>query len=65
MYAQSYVWESDTGSTIVVDSMEFKPGLTPEVKSLINDIYLAFFKSFNNYGRIVNFGKNTLPGNKV
>ena len=65
MYAQSYVWESDTGSTIVIDSMEFKPGLTPEVKSLINDIYLAFFKSFDNYGRIVNFGKNTLPGNKV
>jgi len=65
MYAQSYVWESDTGSTIVVDSMEFKPGLTPEVLNTINDIYLAFFKSFDNYGRIVNLGKNTLPDNKV
>lgn len=65
MYAQSYVWESETGSTIVIDSMEFKPGLTPEVKILINDIYLDFFKSFDNYGRIVNFGKNTIPGNKV
>lgn len=65
MYAQSYCWESESGSTIVVDSMEFKPGLTPEVKEAINNIYLDYFESFNGLGRIVNFGNNSLPQNEL
>lgn len=65
MYAQSYCWESENGSTIVVDSMEFKPGLTPQVKEVINNIYLDYFESFNGLGRMVNFGNNTLPQNEI
>lgn len=65
MYAQSYCWESENGSTIVVDSMEFKPGLTLQVKTLISDIYIEFFGSFGGLGRMVNFGNNILPENEI
>lgn len=65
MYAQSYCWESENGSTIVVDSMEFKPGLTEQVQEVINNIYLDYFESFAGLGRMVNFGNNTLPENEI